>query len=244
MERIKTGIKGMDELLGGGLPEGRTILVSGSCGTGKTIFAAQFLRKGVESNENCLYVTFEQAKEKLIEDMNEIGIDFNKMEKSGKLRIIGGPVGHIKYFKEKTRADMLDIANEVKEVVGEIAAKRVVIDSVNLFLMLFETDMERRKALAELTSMLEKLDCASLLTCEVREGTKDISWYGFEEFVVDGVIVLHRIPFENIYERAISTVKMRGIEHSQNVTALQIKKGGIKVYPGKEPFHRLSVKGQ
>jgi circadian clock protein KaiC len=244
MKRIKIGVKGMDELLNGGLPKGRTIMVAGSCGTGKTIFAAQFISEGIRLREPCLYVTFEQAKEKLIEDMKEIGIDFQSMLKSGKFRLIGGPVGHIKYFKDKTKADMLDLSGEIEEVVGEIKAKRIVLDSINLFLMLFETDMERRKALAELTSMLDKLDCTTLLTCEVKEGTKNISWYGFEDFVVDGVIVLHRIPFENIFERAVSIVKMRGIEHSQNVTALQIKKEGIRVYPGKEPLHRLSSKGK
>ncbi len=239
MERIKVGIKGIDELLGGGLPKGRTVLISGSCGTGKTIFAAQFLQKGVKSNENCLYVTFEQAKEKLVEDMKQIGIDFNEMEKSNKLKIIGGPVGHIKYFKEKTKANMLDIANEVKEVVEENGAKRVVLDSVNLFLMLFETDTERRKALAELTSVLEKLDCTTLLTCELKEGTKYISWYGFEEFVVDGVIILYRVPVESLFERSISVVKMRGINHSQSIVTLKIEKNGIVVYSEQKAFHQV-----
>ncbi len=239
MERIKTGVKGMDELLGGGLPKARTILISGSCGTGKTILTSHFLKNGVKSGEPCLYVTFEQAKDRFIEDMSQVGIDFNKMEKSGKLRIIGGPLGHIKYFKEKTKADMMDITNEIKEVVEEINTKRVVLDSVNLFLMLFETDMERRKALAELTSMLEKLDCTTLLTCEVREGTKDISWYGFEEFVVDGVIILYRVPVESLFERSISIVKMRGIAHSQNIVTLKIEKDGLKVYPEQKAFHQI-----
>ena len=239
MERIKVGIEGMDELLGGGLPKGRTILVSGSCGTGKSIFASHFTLAGVKAKEPCLYVTFEQGKKKLAEDMRQIGIDFTKMEESGNLKIIGGAVGHIKYFKEKTKADMLDIVNEVEEVVKEINAQRVVLDSVNLFLMLFETDMERRKALAELTATLEKLDCTTLLTCEVKEGTKDISWYGFEEFVVDGVIILYRIPVESLFERSISVVKMRGISHSQNIVTLKIEKKGIAVYPEQKAFHKI-----
>jgi KaiC/GvpD/RAD55 family RecA-like ATPase len=237
MDRIKTGVPGMDELLSGGIPKGRTILVSGSCGTGKTIFVSQFIQEGVKESENCVYVTFEQMKDKLNEDLREIGIDFVKMEKDGKLSIVGGPIGHVKYFKEKTRADMFDISNEIKDIIKEKKAKRVVIDSVNLFTMLFETDMERRKAMAELTSMLERLDCTTLMTCEVREGTKDISWYGFEEFVVDGVICLYRIFFENTFERAIAVVKMRGIDHSHSTKTVQIGKGGMQVYPDQEPFH-------
>ncbi|MFQ5648159.1 MAG: RAD55 family ATPase, partial [Candidatus Aenigmatarchaeota archaeon] len=79
-------------------------------------------------------------------------------------------------------------------------------------------------------------------TCEVREGTKDISWFGFEEFVVDGVILLYRIPFENMFERAVSVVKMRGIEHAQSIRALKIGKGGVKVFPELEPFHKAEAK--
>lgn len=237
MNRVLTGIHGVDELLGGGLPKGRTVLISGSCGTGKTIFVSHFIKEGVKQNENCVYVTFEQMKEKLNEDLLEIGIDFQKMEKEGNLTIVGGPIGHIKYFKEKTKADMFDLSNEIKEVIMEKKATRVVIDSVNLFTMLFENDMERRKAMAELTSMLEKLNCTTLLTCEVREGSRDISWYGFEEFVVDGVIALYRISFDNRFERAVSVVKMRGIEHNQSMKSMQITKKGLVVFPEQEPFH-------
>jgi circadian clock protein KaiC len=134
---------------------------------------------------------------------------------------------------------MFDLSNEIKEIIEQKKAARVVIDSVNLFMLLFEDDMERRRALAELTSMLEKLDCTTLLTCEVKEETRNISWYGFEEFVVDGVIALYRIFFENTFERAVSVVKMRGIEHSQEMKSVQITKQGFIVYPEQEPFHNV-----
>jgi len=239
MQRVKTGVKGMDELLGGGLPRGRTILLSGCCGTGKSIFASQFVHEGLKSGEPCVYLTFEQDKEKLVQDLREVGIDFEQMQKKGKLTLTGGPIGHVKYFKDKTGANIVDIVAEIKEIIQEVGAKRVVVDSVNLFTMLFENDIERRRALAALTSVLEDLDCTSILTCEVREGTNDISWYGFEDFVVDGVITLQRIRFENMYERAASVIKMRGIEHSHTVRALRIDNTGITIYPEQEPFHGL-----
>jgi len=242
MDRVKAGVKGMDRMLKGGLPRGRTFLVSGSSGCGKTIFASQFIREGIKSGEPCLYVTFEQGKKRLMQDLKEIGIDFGEAEKSGKLTLVGGPVGHVKFFKDRTRANMFDISKEIREIIEESGAKRVVLDSVNLFTLLFETDSDRRKALAELTSTLDALDCTTVLTCEVPEGSKGISWYGFEEFVVDGVIVLHRIPFENMYERAVSIVKMRGIGHSESIRALKIRDDGITVYPDLEPFHKASGK--
>ena len=239
LEKIESGIKGMDVLLNGGFPEGRTFLVSGSCGTGKTLFASQFILEGLDNKEPCVYVTFEQGKKKLFEDLVQVGINLETYVDAGLLKVIGGAIGRIRYFKDNTKANFLDITKEIEDVVKQIGAKRVVIDSINLYLMLFESDSERRNAMVALTSRLEEIDCSTLLTCEVREGTKDISWHGFEEFVVDGVVVLYRIPFENTFERAVSVVKMRGTEHSQNVRALKIKADGITVYPNQEPFHGL-----
>lgn len=231
IERTEVGVEGMDKLLNGGLPKGRTVLLSGTTGTGKTIFASQFAKKGVENGEPCVFVTFEQSKKKLIEDMREIGVDLEELEKTGKFRLIGGPVAQVEYFKEKTKAKISDIVAEIVEVVQEINAQRVVLDSVNLFTMLFETDAQRRRALAELSATLDDLGCTSLLTCEAKEGTNNLSWYGFEEFVVDGVIVLFRKPIGNLFIRALAVVKMRGISHSRFVYAVGIEKDGLKVYP-------------
>ena len=242
LERIKTGIPGLDELLGGGFPKGKVVMVSGPSGSGKTILAAQFINQGIKNNEGCVYITLEESKEKLLDNLLEIGIDFTQLEKKNKLRIIGGPVGRVKYFKEKTKANIYDIADEIKDVIMEIGAKRVVLDSVNLFTMLFETNLERRKAMADLVSVLGSLDCTALLTCEVKEGSpRMISWHGFEEFVVDGVVVLYRLPFGNKYERAISVVKMRGVNHSQKVVSMSITKKGIEVYADREPYHDMIV---
>lgn len=240
LEKIKSGIPGMDELLDGGFPKKKVLMVSGPSGAGKTIFAAQFINQGIKIGENCVYITLEEPKEKLMDNLREIGIDFTDLEKKNRLRIIGGAVGHIKYFKEKTKANIYDIADEIKEVILEVGAKRVVLDSINLFTMLFETELERRKAMADLVAVLGALDCTTLLTCEVKEGhPKMISWHGFEEFVVDGVIVLYRLPFGNKYERGISVVKMRGVNHSQKVVSMSITKKGIEVYPDREPYNDM-----
>ena len=239
-ERIKSGIPGLDSLLDGGFPKGKVIMASGPSGAGKTILAAQFVNEGIKNNESCVFITLEESKDKLIEDLKELNIDFSQLEKKNKLRIIGGPIGHVKYFKEKTKATIYDIADEVKEVILEIGAKRVVLDSINLFTMLFETNLERRKALADLVAVLGSLNCTTLLTCEVKEANpRAISWHGFEEFVVDGVIALYRLPFGNKYERAISVVKMRGVNHSQKVVSMSITKRGIEVYPDREPYHDI-----
>jgi len=237
MKQISSGTEGLDKLLNGGLPERRNILVSGSAGTGKTIIGMQFLNQGVKEGVNCLHISFEQDEEKLAEDLIQIGIDTAEMEKTGKFKIIGGPIGTVRQAQYKTKAKKEDIIGEIEKVVGQVGAKRVVVDSINLFFMLFE-DPEKRDALAELCSTLSGKGCTAILTSEVEEGSRKLSAYGFEEFVVDGVIVIYRIAFENTFERAISVIKMRGIEHSKTIRALKISHEGLKVYPEQEPYHK------
>lgn len=236
MDRIKTGLQGLDEMLRGGIPKGRTILVSGSCGTGKTSLASQFVAQGFSNKEPSVYVTFEQTREKLMEDAAQYGFDFKGMQKTKKFRLIGGSIGKISRFKFRTRASINDLLSEIKEVVEEIKAKRVVIDSINLFAMLFESESDRRNAVAALVSMLEEMKCTTLLTCEIPEHEKSkISWFGFEDFVVDGVIVLKRYKNYGKYERALSIIKMRGVDHSHVISAFTIGKKGLTVYPDQEP---------
>ena len=232
MDKIKSGIKGLDKILKGGLPKNRTVLVAGKSGTGKSLLGAQFIYEGLKNNENCVYVTLEELNDHLVNDLKEIGLDFAKYEKSGRLKIIGGSIGKITYFKDKTKATALDLINEVIEVVAETKAKRLVLDSINLFLGLFENDNERRRALAGLTYKLADIgNCTALLTCEVREGTNDLSWYGFEEFVVDGIISLYRVPYKNTFERGIAVIKMRGINHDYTICHCQISSKGLEIYP-------------
>lgn len=237
MERITSGVPGLDELIGGGLPKGRTFLVSGSCGTGKTILASQFINEGALKGEKGLYITFEQERHKLIEDMAQVGIDFEKHEKEKILTIIANPVGRVIRFRTNTEADLLDLVEEIEDIIKDCGATRVTMDSVTLFTMLFEKEGEKRAALAKLTSMLENHDCTALLLCEVRENSRDISWHGFEEFVVDGVITMFRKHLDTTFEREIGVVKMRGVEQSPNLYNYQIKQGGIVIHPEQTSFH-------
>jgi len=237
MKQIKTGTEGLDKLLNGGLPERRNILVSGSAGTGKTILGAQFLKQGVKAGETALHISFEQDEKKLAEDLIQIGIDTDALEKTGNFKIIGGPIGALRRAQYKTKAKKQDILGEIEKVVKEQGAKRVVVDSINLFFMLFAPP-EKRDALAELCSLLSDKGCTAILTSEVEEGSRKLSAHGFEEFVVDGVIAIYRIAFENTFERAISVVKMRGIPHSKAIRALKISNKGLKVYPDQEPYHK------
>jgi KaiC/GvpD/RAD55 family RecA-like ATPase len=238
MEKIKSGIPGFDSMVAGGIPKGRTLLVSGHCGSGKTIFATQFAYHGLKNKEKAVYVTFEQGSKKLCEDVSMIGMNLAGYIKTDKLKVIGGHLGKIHRFKLRTEAKAQDIIDEIKEVVDDLGATRVVIDSINLFAMLFHDDDHRRDAVAMLISALEEMGCTTILTCEVPEDTEKISWYGFEDFVVDGVLFLHRKLNKGTYERAISIIKMRGSKHDNNLRAMAIKDKGIIIYDQEPDFIR------
>lgn len=240
MPSVNTGIEELDNMLNGGIPKGRTVLISGSSGTGKTTLSMQFIYNGIKKfNESGVFITLEQDKKKILEDMKSVGMNLENL--GSNFQIIGGPMAEVMYYKDKTKAKVGDFIAEIEDIIKKTKAKRVVIDSINLLLMLFQTDEERRKALLSLSQILSKNDCTALLTCEVRENTFDLSWYGFEEFVVDGVITLYNVKQEAIFHQGIAVRKMRGVEHVKSIYPYKITEKGIRIYPD-EPWLVLEKK--
>jgi circadian clock protein KaiC len=237
MPAVSTGIEELDNMLDGGIPSGRSVLVSGSSGTGKTTLGMHFIYNGIKKYEEPgLFITLEQDKSKIVEDMKSVGMDLNSL--GSKFNIVGGQVADVLYYKNKTKAKIDDFIKEVDEIIKKTGAKRVVIDSVNLLLMLFNTEEEKRKALISLSQILSKNNCTSLLLCEVRENTFDLSWYGFEEFVADGVITLYNVKQEAVFHQGIAVRKMRGVDHTKSIFLYKITDKGIRIYPD-EPWLSL-----
>ncbi len=222
-------------MLNGGLPSGRSVLVSGPCGSGKTILGFHFVKQGCKERQKCVYFTFEQSKEYVMSDAKSAGIDLSTMERSGHLRIVGGQFGSLRNLKQRSQAKFEDMIAEVQDILDEHKPERVVVDSINLFTLLFDNDSDRRASLAALISTLENTNCTSLLICENPERSSRYGWFGFEEFMVDGVISLDRKTYDGEHERSVSIVKMRGSAHSNGIRALRIADSGIIIYPEQEP---------
>ncbi|MFH1663266.1 MAG: ATPase domain-containing protein [archaeon] len=244
MKRVKTGITGLDELLEGGFPEKRAVLVSGACGTGKTIFSMQYIYNGaVKYNEPGIYVTLDERPELIREDVTRFGWDLRKLEEKKLLSIIDGSVARIGMPSEEefslpmTGFDLDKLLLEIMRVTKRIGAKRVVIDSIPALGFNFDNENETRKAILKLSYMLMRIGVTSIMTSEIQEGTAKFGRYEVEEYVVDGVIVLH---YSGIggggTNRTVHIRKMRSTKHSEDLHPLTITKDGIKIHGIEEAY--------
>ncbi|MEM4662439.1 MAG: ATPase domain-containing protein [Candidatus Diapherotrites archaeon] len=242
MKRTKTGIYGLDELIEGGFPTGRTILVSGSCGSGKTTFGLQFIYNGaVLYDEPGIYVTLDERPSLLREDCLSFGWDLRELENKNMIRIIDGTVARLGFPSEEEFAlpsSTLDLDKLLLEIIASIkrfGAKRIVIDSVAALGLSMRSEDEIRRGLLKLSYLLGKAGTTSVLISEVEVDDKKFSKYGIEEFLCDGVILLHYIGVGGGITRAIQVVKMRGSKHSEYIHPMEITKRGIEVKKIEEP---------
>jgi len=257
--RARSGIPGFDELTNGGLIRNRAYLAAGSAGTGKTIFSMQFIHSGiVKYGENGVYVTLEETPEQLRRDMFSFGWNLKKLENEGRLILLDASSSRVGFgSKEKfvvPRPFTLDaLVYEVNRCIEKTKAKRVVIDCLDAMGLHAKDVEEFRKSLLKLTMILKSFECTSLLISESFDG-KAPSRYGVEEFVSDGMIMLHHALDENISEettldenpvegnllqeskswsrtrsRRIEVIKMRGSDHSHDLHKFVITQDGIIV---------------
>jgi KaiC/GvpD/RAD55 family RecA-like ATPase len=247
-KKIATGIQGLDELISGGFPEGRTILVVGGPGTGKTIFAAQFLYKGIyEHNENGVFVSLDESKNHFYSEMQQFGWDFKKAEEERKFAYIDATrmsrVAMLKekLYKEETRAlrgKQLSIDKLIEELQAKIQwvdAKRVAVDTLAALLYRFPDPVERRTAVVDLIESLSDLGVTNVITTELGHLSLERSALE-EEYLVHGVVMMQTLFSGGTTTRAIQVEKMRGAKVNPNLVPYSIDKNGIEVFPNMPLF--------
>ncbi|MBI2868870.1 MAG: ATPase [Chloroflexi bacterium] len=230
IERVPTGVPGLDELIEGGLPRGRTVLVSGTAGSGKTTLGVQFLYDGVTRHgESGLFVTLQEELPDLAQDMARYGWDIDALSQQGKLGLIQSPV---MFEISQEKADMDSILDMIHKRAMEIDARRIVFDSIAQLGLPYADPVALRRDLMRLGALLRELGCTTLLITEMPDGGQRISRYGVEEFLAQGVVLMHFAPTY----RAIQIAKLRGTKHDTGIHKLRMTEKGIVVSPGEKPF--------
>jgi KaiC/GvpD/RAD55 family RecA-like ATPase len=248
MTRVRTGIYGLDEMLEGGYPPGRTILLSGGCGTGKSIFAMQYVYRGAsEFDEPGVFVTLDERPEMIRQDMMRFGWDLKKMEAKGKMALVDAAASKIgypseeKYTLPQAGIDIDRLIMRVMQICDQIGAKRVVVDSIAGLGLHMENESDIRKAILKINYMFTKSEATTILTSEVAEqsfgaGPMNFSKYGVEEYSADGVIVLHYLGIGTESNRSMFVRKMRGTKHVEDILPMEITQKGIVVKKPEEAY--------
>ena len=247
-EYVPTGVEGLDELVSGGLPRGRVILVLGGPGAGKTILASQFLYKGIfQYDENGIFVSLDEGKNHFYSEMLKFGWDFKKAEEEGKFLFIDATrLTRVAMLKEKMmkeetsslRGKELQIdrlVEELQEKIQQIGAKRVVLDTLASLFYRFLDPIERRTAGVDLIEALSDINVTTIVTTE-------LSYLGLErnlmdeEFLVHGVIMMQTLFSGGSTTRALQIEKMRGANINPNLVPYTIDRNGIEVFPAMSVF--------
>lgn len=227
VERVPTGIKNFDCLIEGGFEKNSINLLVGGSGSGKTILAVQFLIEGIKKGENCLYVTFEEKKEEFYNNMLEFGWNLKEIEKKGKFVFL-------EYMPEKVKTMLEEGGGIIESIILEKKIKRIVIDSITSFELLFEEEIEKREAALSLFHMLRKWNCTSLLTYEGDPSREKKADSRTLEFEADSIILLYFVREKKERKRYIEVLKMRGTKHSREIYPFSIEKSGIVI--GTKPY--------
>ncbi|TAL58438.1 MAG: hypothetical protein EPN86_00090 [Nanoarchaeota archaeon] len=238
---IKTGIEGFDRLLEQGIPQGNSILLAGGAGSGKTIMCLQIIAHHASLGKKCLYVSFEEREEKLMQHMEDFGWPVQKLIGNGKIKIT-----RMNPFDVTRNVDAL-LAKEKGELLIDVEPmiwpknfsnpEIIVIDSLTSIGSAFTGKEDSyRIYIEQLFRFLEKSNATSFLITETEQIPKIYSKQGVEEFLADGVVVLYNLKHENVRENAIEVLKLRGAAHKKGLVAMQITSRGIVVYPEQEVF--------
>jgi circadian clock protein KaiC len=229
LPKSPTGIPGMDEITGGGLPQGRPTLVAGGAGCGKTLFAMEFLVNGaMHYNEPGVFIAFEENAEELAENVASLGFDLNDLIKQKKLVIDYVRIERTE-IEEAGEYDLEGLFIRLGNAIDSIGAKRVALDTIEVLFGALPNQGILRAELHRLFRWLKDKDVSAVVTAERGEGS--ITRFGLEEYVADCVIVLDHRVTEQVSTRRLRIVKYRGSLHGTNEYPFLIGKDGISVLP-------------
>jgi circadian clock protein KaiC len=227
--KAKTGIEGFDDITKGGLPSGRPTLIVGGPGSGKTLFAMEFLVNGARTfNEPGVFFSFEESEEELVHNVTSLGFDVRSLE-SKKMLSIDYVKVEAAEIVETGEYDLEGLFVRLGYAIDSIGAKRVVLDTIESIFSAFGNTLIIRSELHRLFQFLKDKGVTAVITGEKGDGT--LTRNGLEEYVSDAVVVLDNRIIGNIATRRLRIIKYRGSSHGSNEYPFLIDEGGFSVLP-------------
>lgn len=229
LSKIPSGIRGLDEITAGGLPKGRTTLVTGGAGCGKTIFGVEFLACGaLKYGEPGVFVSFEETSEELTQNVASMGRNLASLIDK-KLIVLEHVQIDRSEIEETGEYDLDGLFIRLGHAIDSIGAKRVVLDTLETLFTGLSNALLVRAELRRLFRWLKGKGVTAIVTGE--RGESEVSKYSLEEFVADCVIVLDHRVSSQVTTRRLRIVKYRGSMHGTNEFPFLIDKSGISVLP-------------
>jgi circadian clock protein KaiC len=232
--RLSTGVSGLDEMMGGGVPAGDSMILAGPTGTGKTTFATQFVAAGVRQGEPCVIAVFEEHPEDYLQRATSSGVDFREAVRQDKLRII---------YLRPLDLSVDETLEEIRGAVKEVGATRVVIDSISGFEMALAPSFREdfRESLYRLVGTLTGLGVTMLMTVEVTEHEGLQFTNNRVSFLTDVIVIQRYVEIEGQLRKVLAVVKMRGSSHSGDFRAYEITGNGVLLREGLRDYHGITT---
>lgn len=231
VKKIQTRIEGFDDISHGGIPKGRTTLVSGTSGTGKTLLAIQFLYYGiVHFDEPAVFVTFEESPTDIIQNALSFGWDLQQKMDSRKLFILDAspdPEGH----DIAGEFDLSALIERIQYAIRKYQARRVAIDSVTAIFQQYDAAGVVRREIFRLTARLKQIGVTTVMTTERIEEYGPVARFGVEEFVSDNVVILRNVLEGERRRRTLEILKLRGTSHMKGEYPFTMTDDGISIFP-------------
>ncbi len=229
LQKCPTGIRGVDEITYGGLPQGRPTLICGSAGSGKTLFAMEFIVHGaLEYNEPGVFVSFEENSEELTKNFASLGIDLQDAVQK-KMLVLDHVYIEPSEIEETGEYDLDGLFVRLGYSIDSIGAKRVALDTLEALFSGLGNENILRAELRRLFRWLKTKGVTAVITAE--RGDESLTRFGLEEYVADCVILLDHRVNEQIATRRLKIIKYRGSRHETNEYPFLISQQGISVLP-------------
>ncbi|MBN3037094.1 MAG: hypothetical protein JW834_01470 [Candidatus Diapherotrites archaeon] len=217
VQRISTGIRGLDDLIDGGIPKGFSVLVSGPLGSYARLLALEFLYHGLENSEIGVYSSFEKNQHDLLDITSIVDWNLEQYMKTNQLRVQTTELFNFQKY-----------AAEIEEMLFTQKPPRLVVDSVSFIAEFMDNPFKLRTALGELKRVLDKQECTAMLLCE---GSEDrLSKTGIPEFTADGVIQTHVIQKSGQQIHALSIRTMNSTDYNTQIHPLSLTKKGLRIH--------------